>query len=56
MGSAVDPDFEKEVLTSVDELARPLEIIYRSLVESGDEVGTRMHVYACMIHAYLCRG
>ncbi|CAE7393333.1 PPC2 [Symbiodinium pilosum] len=41
MGSAVDPDFEKEVLTSVDELARPLEIIYRSLVESGDEESDR---------------
>jgi len=37
MGSHVEADFEKEVLTSVDELARPLEIIYRSLVESGDE-------------------
>ena len=37
MGSDPEPDFEKEVLTSVDELARPLEIIYRSLVESGDE-------------------
>mmetsp|Transcript_31531 Transcript_31531/g.72868 ORF Transcript_31531/g.72868 Transcript_31531/m.72868 type:complete len:971 (-) Transcript_31531:364-3276(-) len=38
MGKAPESDFEKEVLTSVEELARPLEIMYRSLMESGDEV------------------
>lgn len=38
MGKQNDPDFEKEVLTSTEELARPLEIMYRSLIEQGDEI------------------
>eukprot|EP00435_Cladocopium_sp_Y103_P060225 s990_g22.t1 len=38
MGKQNDPDFEKEVLTSAEELARPLEIMYRSLIEQGDEI------------------
>jgi len=38
LGKPNDPDFEKEVLTSVEELARPLEVMYRSLIESGDEI------------------
>jgi len=38
LGKPNDPDFEKEVITSVEELARPLEVMYRSLIESGDEI------------------
>lgn len=30
MGKANDPDYEKEVITSSEELARPLEIMYRA--------------------------
>ncbi|CAJ1358895.1 unnamed protein product, partial [Effrenium voratum] len=38
LGKQSDPDFEKEVLTSSEELCRPLEIMYRSLIENGDEI------------------
>ncbi|CAK9070585.1 Phosphoenolpyruvate carboxylase [Durusdinium trenchii] len=38
LGKQSDPDFEKEVLSSPEELARPLEIMYNSLVENGDEI------------------
>ncbi|CAE7664589.1 unnamed protein product [Symbiodinium pilosum] len=38
LGKPVDKDFEPEVYKSMEELARPLEIVYRSLVSTGDEV------------------
>ncbi|CAE7410721.1 unnamed protein product [Symbiodinium necroappetens] len=38
LGKPVDKDFESEIYKSTTELARPLEIVYRSLVTTGDEV------------------
>ncbi|CAK9020345.1 unnamed protein product [Durusdinium trenchii] len=38
LGKQADPEFQKEVITSAEELARPLEIMYRSLIEQGDEL------------------
>ncbi|CAJ1361517.1 unnamed protein product [Effrenium voratum] len=38
LGMPIDEDFEQEVLTSSEELTRPLEIMYRSLIENGDEI------------------